>query len=58
MVQRLNNKVMPAASILTSAKISYVGLSLFFKQLDLCCLENGGGEGNTEIPAIWCIYNC
>ena len=57
MVQRLNNKVMPAASILTSAKISHVGLSMFFKQLDMSCLENGGGEGNTEITAVWRIYN-
>ena len=57
MVQRLNNKVMPAASILTSAKISHVGLRLFFKQLDMSCLENGGGEGNYEIPINWGIYN-
>jgi len=31
---------MTAASILTSAKISHVGLSLFYKQLDFSCLEN------------------
>ncbi|KAF0128049.1 MAG: hypothetical protein FD155_3438 [Bacteroidetes bacterium] len=48
---------MPAASILTSAKISYVGLSLFFKQLDMSCLENGGGEGDSEIPDVWRIHN-
>lgn len=48
---------MPATSILTSAKISHVGLSLFFKQLDMSCLENGWVEGNYEIPAIWRVYN-
>jgi hypothetical protein len=47
---------MPATSILTSAKISHVGLSLFFKQLDMSCLENGWGEGDSEIPAMWCVY--
>jgi len=52
----MKNKVMPAASILTSAKISHVGLSLFFKQLDMSCLENGWGEGDSEMPAILRIY--
>jgi hypothetical protein len=50
MVQRLNNKVMPAASILTSAKITQVGLRLFFKQLDMSCLENGWVKGNSKYP--------
>ena len=31
---------MPAAGILTIAKISLVGLSLLFKQLDYSCLED------------------
>jgi hypothetical protein len=30
---------MTAASILTSAKISHFRLSMFFKQLDMSCLE-------------------
>ncbi len=38
---------MSATSILTSAKISHVGLSLFIKQLDMSCLEIGVGEGNS-----------
>ncbi|KAF0128165.1 MAG: hypothetical protein FD155_3401 [Bacteroidetes bacterium] len=53
----LKNKTMPATFILTSAKISYINLSLFYKLLVMSCLEIIGVEGNSEIPAIWRIYN-
>jgi len=44
----LKTRAMPATNILTSAKISHVGLSLFFKQLDFSCLGIGRVEGNLE----------
>ncbi len=48
---------MPATFILTSATISHINLSLFIKLLDMSCLGIIGVEGNSEIPAIWRIYN-
>jgi len=53
----LKNKTMPATFILTSATISHINLSLFIKLLDMSCLGIIGVEGNSEIPAIWRIYN-
>jgi hypothetical protein len=53
----LKNKTMPATYNLTSATISQINLSLFFKLLDMSCLEISGVEGNSEIPAIWRIHN-
>jgi len=53
----VKNKTMPATYILTSATISHINFSLFYKLLDMSCLETNGVEGNSEIPAIWRIYN-
>ena len=48
---------MLAAFILTLTRFSNFILSLFFKQLDMSCLEIVGIEGDSEIPVIWRVYN-